>query len=241
MSPLLRKISAWASENQWPCTVTPSTQSTNDDARNFVGSRHRWLCASDHQTRGRGRGDHVWVDNGADLPGAQLLLSLGFEVMAPPQPIVTTRVGHALWRASESTWPGLPWGLKPPNDLLLGGRKVAGVLIEAVQTADSIRWVVGLGLNITWHPTQIESRPSSSPLATSLAQHDPAAEVDVLRFVSSWCQACEGIARTCAEPQLREPIRGELESVLRRQQADLRLAADGGYWIGDKHHPWMLL
>ena len=210
MSPLLQNIEAWAQANQWPVQVSSTTASTNDDARGFTTSESRWLCATDHQTNGRGRGDHRWIDQGASTPGSQLLLSLGFEVQGAPQPVITTRVGHALWQAAEKTWPHLSWGLKPPNDLHLDGHKVAGVLIEAVQSAGSTRWIVGLGLNLTWHPPDI-------PGTTDLSKHDPAAPQRILSFLELWSEACESCAESCTEVRLREKVRQELQGVLRRR------------------------
>jgi BirA family biotin operon repressor/biotin-[acetyl-CoA-carboxylase] ligase len=80
---------------------------------------------------------------------------------------LSLRVGLAVAEALDSMLPGLsPLAIKRPNDLFLGGRKVAGILCEARWEGPSPSWVVvGLGLNVS-------NRLSAdmSALATTLAE-----------------------------------------------------------------------
>jgi len=109
-----------------------SVSSTQDVARDLpIGS----VVVADFQTAGRGRLDHRW-----EAPaGTALLVSFVLE----PNPVLSLAAGVA---AAEAGGPEVR--LKWPNDLLLGGRKVGGILVEA--TPDKA--VCGIGINLTWAP-----------------------------------------------------------------------------------------
>jgi BirA family biotin operon repressor/biotin-[acetyl-CoA-carboxylase] ligase len=109
-----------------------SVPSTQDVARDLpVGS----IVIADHQTAGRGRLEHRWEAP----PGTELLVSF---VLAP-NPLLSLAAGVA---AAEACGQGVR--LKWPNDLLLGGRKVGGILVEA----NPSKAVCGIGINLTWAP-----------------------------------------------------------------------------------------
>lgn len=106
--------------------------STQDIARDMpIGS----VVVADHQTAGRGRLAHRWEAP----PGTALLVSIVLE----PNPLLSLAAGVA---AAEACGSGVR--LKWPNDLLLGGRKVGGILVEATPT----KAVCGIGINLTWAP-----------------------------------------------------------------------------------------
>jgi BirA family biotin operon repressor/biotin-[acetyl-CoA-carboxylase] ligase len=109
-----------------------STPSTQDVARGLpVGS----VVVADQQTSGRGRLGRRWDAP----PGSALLASF----VLPVRPLASLAAGVA---AAEACGPSVR--LKWPNDLLLDGRKVAGVLVER----RGERCVVGIGVNLTWAP-----------------------------------------------------------------------------------------
>ncbi|HLQ62101.1 MAG TPA: biotin--[acetyl-CoA-carboxylase] ligase, partial [Candidatus Acidoferrales bacterium] len=109
-----------------------SVTSTQEVARGLpLGS----VVVADHQTAGRGRADRVWETP----PGTALLASF----VVPPQPLLSLACGVA---AAEAC--GARVRLKWPNDLLLGGRKVGGILVEAGPR----KAVVGIGINLSWAP-----------------------------------------------------------------------------------------
>ena len=109
-----------------------SVSSTQDLARTLpIGS----IVIADHQTAGRGRLDHRWDAP----PGTALLASF---VLAP-NPLLSLAAGVA---AAEACGEGVR--LKWPNDLILDGRKVGGILVEATP----IKAVCGIGINLTWAP-----------------------------------------------------------------------------------------
>jgi BirA family biotin operon repressor/biotin-[acetyl-CoA-carboxylase] ligase len=132
----------------WRITVVDETGSTNADllAAAATGAPDRSVLMARHQTAGRGRLDRRW-----DAPaGANLLVSLLFRD-APEHPHeLTRRVALAAARAC-SELAGLEPTLKWPNDLLLDGRKLAGVLAQSGGSGPEYV-VVGIGLNVGWAP-----------------------------------------------------------------------------------------
>lgn len=146
----------WAKTREIESEYLEEVVSTNDRAKDAVSisqSSKVYLFLSDHQTSGRGRNDNKWVDNGsASKPGGILLSSWSFHLESPPQPIMPALVGLALYKAAKETWPTLAFGLKAPNDLYLKNKKVGGLLLEAIQQGSNNRLIVGLGLNVTYHP-----------------------------------------------------------------------------------------
>jgi len=109
-----------------------SVTSTQDVARDMpIGS----VVLADHQTRGRGRLSHRWESP----PGAALLVSF----VIAPNPLLSLAAGVA---AAEACGRGVR--LKWPNDLLLDGSKVGGILVEA----SPAKAVCGIGINLVWAP-----------------------------------------------------------------------------------------
>ncbi len=109
-----------------------SVTSTQDVARAMpVGS----IVIADHQTAGRGRHERRWDAP----PGTSLLVSF---VLAPHS-LLSLAAGVA---AAEAC--GEPVRLKWPNDLLLEGRKLGGILVEAMPE----KAICGVGINLTWAP-----------------------------------------------------------------------------------------
>jgi BirA family biotin operon repressor/biotin-[acetyl-CoA-carboxylase] ligase len=94
---------------------------------------HGAVALAEHQTAGRGRLGRTWTDSG-------LMFSV---CLRPPQPVarwpeLTLLAAHAVADAI-----GPEAAIKHPNDVLVGGKKVAGILAEA-----SERVVVGIGINV---------------------------------------------------------------------------------------------
>jgi BirA family biotin operon repressor/biotin-[acetyl-CoA-carboxylase] ligase len=107
---------------------------------------HGTVAVTEHQTEGRGRLGRVWIDE----PGNSLLFSV---VLRPTRPVrewptLTAVAGQAAAAAIVAVT-GLVPTIKPPNDLLLGTRKVAGILAEA---QDDDRIVLGVGVNVAAAP-----------------------------------------------------------------------------------------
>ncbi|MFN2556464.1 MAG: biotin--[acetyl-CoA-carboxylase] ligase [Nitriliruptorales bacterium] len=136
------------------------TESTNSvvAARARAGVPAGLVVVADHQTAGRGRFARRWEDR----PGGSLLMSCLVEAPARPTLVALAAglgVADAVARAGAE--PELKW----PNDVLIAGRKCAGVLIEA--PAGTERLVVGIGMNTDWRG---EARPGTTAPWTSIAE-----------------------------------------------------------------------
>jgi BirA family transcriptional regulator, biotin operon repressor / biotin---[acetyl-CoA-carboxylase] ligase len=129
----------------WLTTIVDETGSTNADlvAAAAAGAPDRTVLMARHQTDGRGRLDRRW----AAPPGANLLVSLLFRDVPEHPHELTQRVALAAAKACNEI-AGVTPTLKWPNDLLLDGLKLAGVLAQS----GGGYVVVGIGLNVGWAP-----------------------------------------------------------------------------------------
>ena len=132
----------------WHVSVVEETGSTNADllASAAAGAPDRSVLVARHQTAGRGRLDRRWEAQ----PGANLLVSLLFREIPEAPHVLTQRVGLAAIAACEQV-AGVKPSLKWPNDLLLDGAKLAGILAQA-KLGEQPAVVVGIGLNVGWAP-----------------------------------------------------------------------------------------
>lgn len=169
--------------------VHETLESTNDEATRQLtaGCATPRIVLALRQTRGRGRFGRPWHSE----PNGNLYLSFAFHPRVTPTRMQT----FTLWmgvnlcdfiaaqlRATkpDATPPGVKW----PNDLLFGARKVGGMLTEARIDADQIRDLIfGLGLNLNsdaarW-PSELADR------ATSLAEQNGGMPLDTNTFAAA--------------------------------------------------------
>jgi BirA family transcriptional regulator, biotin operon repressor / biotin---[acetyl-CoA-carboxylase] ligase len=162
----------------WDVRHVAETGSTNADliAAVMAGTASdRTVLAADHQTAGRGRLDRRWLAPA----GANLLVSI---VVAPVPAVpaeATHRIGVAAVAAvrrfvAADVAPDI--GLKWPNDVLVGDRKLAGILAQRVPEHDAV--VVGLGLNVGWAP---DGAAAVGPLAAAANRSPPVDPARLLR------------------------------------------------------------
>jgi BirA family biotin operon repressor/biotin-[acetyl-CoA-carboxylase] ligase len=155
-----------------------SVSSTQDVARELpTGS----IVVADHQTAGRGRHERRWDAP----PGTALLASF---VLAP-NPLLSLAAGVA---AAEAC--GRDVRLKWPNDLLLDGHKLGGILVEN----RAGKAVCGIGINLTWAP----------PGAARLDQPRDGVLERLVEEIASW---------SAAPPALVLPRWRELSATLGRR------------------------
>lgn len=107
---------------------------------------------ADHQTKGRGRMGRVWNDTRGTLT-----VSLAFQCDKPLAdiPQMTFVASLALYETVKSFAPHAPFSLKWPNDVMLDGVKMAGLLVE-IHTRHSapLPWIIiGMGVNVAASPT----------------------------------------------------------------------------------------
>lgn len=112
-----------------------------------------WLVAL-AQDEGRGRQGRAWSSLEGNFAGSTLIQLRPGD---PPAPGLSLACGLALIEAIDAVVPAKPLMLKWPNDLLLGGAKLAGILLE--RSGDRV--VAGFGVNLAEAP-RIEGRTTAS-------------------------------------------------------------------------------
>ena len=143
----------------WTIRHKAVTESTNLDARE---GKPGDVFTADEQTAGRGRLNHTWLSQ----PGKNLMMSVVLDVAGlAPQEVATLPlvVGLAAATATSLLLLRQTW-IKWPNDVMIYGRKLAGVLCE--RHGDSV--IAGVGINVN----QKSFAPEIALRATSLLQID---------------------------------------------------------------------
>lgn len=138
---------------------TPSTNALVVE-RARAGAPEGLVVVTEHQTAGRGRLDRSW-----ETPArSALTFSLLLRPTAPTRswPWLPLLAGYAVDKALKAA--GFDAGVKWPNDVLIGDRKVAGILVERIETDQGPCAVVGIGINVGLGPDELPV-----PTATSLA------------------------------------------------------------------------
>jgi len=138
----------------WHVSVVDETGSTNADLLRAAAADapDRSVLAARYQTAGRGRRDRQW-----DAPaGVNLLVSMLFRDVPASPHTLTQRVALAALHACDRV-AGVAATLKWPNDLVVDGMKLAGILAQADlrglgAKGERLVVVVGLGLNVGWAP-----------------------------------------------------------------------------------------
>jgi len=142
----------------------PRIDSTNEQALRLAeaGAVEGTVVVADTQTAGRGRRGRRWLDE----PGQALLFSVLLRPACEQSQVGILSLGTAAaCTESLASKYSLPIATKWPNDLLIAGRKVGGILLE--QRGDVV--VVGVGLNVNGQPESLQTQVGA-PL-TSLEKH----------------------------------------------------------------------
>ncbi len=195
-------------------TALDSAASTQDLAREVAGESPRSpdgeVVLTEFQTQGRGRRRRAW----SSPPHVNLLFSL---ILCPrariARPTLITLLMGAAVREALATGSGVAASVKWPNDVLIGGRKVAGILTEEGRRPDGRPfWVVGVGINVNGSREDLtgELAHTATTLRAECGHETPREEL---------------LARLLAEfeEQYGAMQRGELDDIL----AWLRRRVDG--------------
>ncbi len=166
-----------------PRTVLETIDSTNAEAMRRVQSGTEqpfWLLART-QSAGRGRRGRAWASCGGNLHAS---LALRVEDGPAGAALRSFVAALALAQALESAGVArAEIALKWPNDVLVGGRKIAGILLESSQSGDHLTLIIGLGVNLAAAPGPDDIEPGALP-PISLAELDlalaPEAFLDLL-------------------------------------------------------------
>ena len=131
----------------------PELSSTMDEAGKLGegDTEEGAVVVAEIQSAGRGRQGRSWVSQ----PG-NLLVSVLFRPSLDALPFISIIGGIAAARAVRKVT-GLEVNIKWPNDLLIGGRKVAGILAESAIAGDTVWYaVLGVGMNVSLDTDQTE-------------------------------------------------------------------------------------
>ena len=206
--------------------------STNDEAmaRLREGGTPLWVTAA-RQLSGRGRRGRLWVSE----PG-NLYASFAFNCALPVSRFgfLPLAAAVALAEAIEAAF-AIPTALKWPNDVLVDGRKAAGILIETELSGRSgadRRVVMGFGVNVAHHP---ETAPTAFPFA-SLA---PAVPYDAMSTVSTAAAAMPPLEATHLAMHRTDANAESVFAALRPALADVltQLCARNG--LADLRERWL--
>ena len=163
------------------------TDSTNIQARSLAadGAHEGTLLVAEYQEKGKGRLDRQWQSPS----GKNLLFSLILRPDWPPQQAFygTVLASVSLCRTIKEV-AGIEVGIKWPNDLYRGGKKLAGILTEFATDPDRIEYlIVGIGINCNWAPP---NPPPEGQPATSLLQ-ETGHKISRLRLLTSFLNEAE--------------------------------------------------
>jgi biotin-(acetyl-CoA carboxylase) ligase len=199
----------------------PEISSTNAEAMRLAQTGEAtglWVIA-DRQTAGRGRAGRTWET----VPG-NLMASVVVQLHEPPHraPQLALVAGLALHEAvinSGALGETSALKLKWPNDVLLAGQKLGGILLESAGSSNAagIIAVIGFGLNLAGHP-DLPERP-----ATHLAAHGAAMAPAEMLAMNGWRVGMRaGISRWFAQRGCSGPSGREQRSPSTRGQDLLR-------------------
>ena len=226
-----------------PIEAYDELDSTNAEARRRAEAGDGgpvWITAA-RQTAGKGRRGREWRMASGNLAATLLFITQKPAAEAAQASFIAALAVAEL--AEVCLGGGLP-SLKWPNDLLVGGRKAAGILVESGSFASGGLWLaVGVGVNLAQAPQDVE-RP-----ATAFAEHmaapppKPAAALEVLAsaferwrliwegqgfapIAEAWSLRAHGLGAACEARLPNQTLRGVAEGL--DLDGALRLRLDDG-------------
>ena len=169
--------------------------STNDEARRqaLLGAPHGTVVHADEQTAGRGRRERAWYSPPGNLY-MSVLLRIGSATARLTELSFVTAVAAAdtvdalLPKQTRAT-------LKWPNDVLVNGGKIAGILLEIADTAV----IVGVGLNVLLAPQNVAYKTTTLAASGGIASVDAARDIMLERLgarLAIWQADGFGLIRT---------------------------------------------
>lgn len=216
-----------------PVLAYPSLDSTNAEARRLAEAGEVgpvWISAA-VQTAGKGRRDRAWIALSGNL-SATLLLTLDRQPAEAAQLAFVAALAVA--DLASAYVPPTLVSLKWPNDVLLGGAKVCGVLIESGGAGQDGLWLaVGVGMNLVRAPADTEfpaaaladhlrvdvARPPTpeaalAVLAEAFADWQDRWEREGFGVIrAAWTARAAGLGQTCTARLDREAVTGMAEGL----------------------------
>lgn len=213
--------------------VFQETTSTNDvaDKLGRDGVKEGMVVFAESQTKGRGRLGRQWLS----APGKGLWLSVLLRPALSPQAAtqITVASATALARALSQAG-GIQAEIKWPNDIMINGRKLCGILTEMSAELDKINYIVlGIGVNVNFAPADfpLDLRKTATSLAIEAGRRLPRAEVaaailreldhdyariragDFEELADEWEARCTTIGRNVEITAGNKTVHGRAESL----------------------------
>ncbi|MEZ1323254.1 bifunctional biotin--[acetyl-CoA-carboxylase] ligase/biotin operon repressor BirA [Pseudomonas fluorescens] len=186
---LLDALTISAIAPSWPVTVLDSVDSTNAEALRAIGQGGQapFLVLAERQVSGRGRRGRKWVSPFAE----NLYYSLVLRIDGGMRQLegLSLVVGLAVLQALRNF--GVPGaGLKWPNDVLVGNKKIAGILLELVgDPADVCHVVLGIGVNVNMQVAdEVDQQWTSIRLESGRSSDRNALVVELSKQLSAYIQ-----------------------------------------------------
>lgn len=214
--------SSFAARQGMTIDVMASTPSTNTELRARVARLSGpMLLAAEVQTAGRGRAGRRWHS----APGDSLCFSLAWPFKGPVARLsgLSLMVGVATAETLRAL--GWPVQLKWPNDLLLDGGKLGGILIETAQrpTVPALWAVIGIGLNVRPNPERdLALSQAAAVLHPSSAHDDDDAMTDRNHLLAKLADALSA-ALTVFDRDGLSPFIGRWQALHLHQDQSVRI------------------
>lgn len=192
-----------------------------------AGAADGSVYVADEQTAGRGRGAHAW----SSPAGSGLYVSILLRPQIPPAEILwlSLAAGLAVQTAIQRT-AGVQPDLRWPNDLLLNGKKVCGILTELNAEVTRVRHaVVGIGINVRQQefPEELRALATSLLLETGRAVDRQALLVALLQSLDREVAALtESADRTAVAQSIRARLEANSSWV---RGKEVRVDENGGF------------
>jgi len=162
-----------------------TVESTQDIAFELMveGRPHGTLVVAEHQTAGRGRGERLWHST----PSKSLTFSVLLDLEPPDTfaSVLTIAIAASVARAMQDL-AGVPARIDFPNDIVVRGKKVAGILLEVKDYGvPQPRAVAGVGINVNQEPDDFpaELRDIASSLRIEHRGNEPIPRPRLLRYI----------------------------------------------------------
>lgn len=169
-----------------------SVGSTNTEAADQArrGAAEGLCVIAEEQTAGRGRHGRTWISE----KGSGLYFSIVLRPKLAPRylPLITLMAGVAVHDALEEF--GVRPDIKWVNDLLVGEKKIGGILAETVETASGLAVVVGIGINLTSRNFRAETTQTATSIENETGKVVAADELaeSITAFLSYFYETLNG-------------------------------------------------
>lgn len=209
--------------------------STNEEAKRLIAAGERgplWIVAQ-RQTQGRGRLGRNWVSEPGNLHASFILTNFGPTALAPQLGFVAGVAALAAARAASGA--GARLALKWPNDLLLDGAKLGGILLEGVtialaETEAPLAAIIGIGVNcasapenLSYEAKALAALGDSAPSAAILFAHLSDCFAETLELWrggdgfaairEGWLAGAAGLGGPIRVNLPRETLEGQFETI----------------------------